>query len=216
VLYQLDGLGNVTRQEVLNGTASGGSASLLRREFDALGRLAREIRVINGNDRTTEMGYDAQGNLHTIQRPLAASYGESTAPTETRLYNALNQLARIEDAQYGAAQPTVPAPDARDQTASVQAPNNAATSYQRDGFDQVLVETSRDRGTTAYTWDAAGNLRTVLGARGVTITHCWDALNRLTATVYTQRAHRVPARRSPRHAEESHRRAGARGVEVDE
>ena len=51
------------------------------------------------------MGYDTQGNLRTVQRPMEASYGEGSAPTETRAYNALNQLSRIEDAQYGALLP---------------------------------------------------------------------------------------------------------------
>ncbi len=95
-------------------------------------------------------------------------------------------MSRIEDAQHLAAQPTVLTPDARDQLTSVQAANNASTSYQRDGFDQVLAETSPDRGSTAYSYDAAGNLRTELNARGITATHSWDALNRLTGTAYTQ------------------------------
>jgi RHS repeat-associated protein len=184
--YQLDGLGNVRREEVLNATAVGGSASLLRRTFDALGRLASEVRIIDGADRTSVFGYDAQGNLTSLQRPREASYGESTDPTELRRYNALNQLTRIEDAQHGAGKPTVLAPDARDQLAGVQAANAATTSYARDGFDQVLTESGPDRGLVQMTWDAAGNLRTVLDARGVTATHSYDALNRLVATVFTQ------------------------------
>ncbi|NJN00219.1 MAG: hypothetical protein HC793_00600 [Aquincola sp.] len=105
---------------------------------------------------------------------------------ETRIYNALNQLSRIEDAQHLAAQPTRLSPDARDQLASVQAANGATTSYERDGFDQILRETSPDRGVTAYSYDAAGNLRTQISARGVTTTHTYDALNRLASTSYTQ------------------------------
>ncbi|NJN00218.1 MAG: hypothetical protein HC793_00595, partial [Aquincola sp.] len=66
VRYTRDGMGNVTREEVLNSTALGGSASLLRREFDALGRLFREIRLISGTEQTTQMGYDGQGNLRTL------------------------------------------------------------------------------------------------------------------------------------------------------
>jgi RHS repeat-associated protein len=176
----------VRREEVLNATAVGGSASLLRRTFDALGRLASEVRIIDGADRTSVFGYDAQGNLTSLQRPREASYGEASDPTELRRYNALNQLTRIEDAQHGAARPTLLAPDARDQLASVQAANAATTSYARDGFDQVLTESGPDRGLVQMTWDAAGNLRTVLDARGVTATHSYDALNRLVSTVFTQ------------------------------
>lgn len=55
----------------------------------------------------------------------------------------------------------------------MQAANNASISYQRNCFDQVLTETSPDRGATAYTYDAAGNLCTQLGARGVATPHTW-------------------------------------------
>jgi hypothetical protein len=81
------------------------------------------VRIIDGLDRTSVFGHDAQGNLTSVQRPREAAYGETADPLEMRRYNALNQLTRIEDAQHGAAKPTVLGPDARDQLASVQAAN---------------------------------------------------------------------------------------------
>jgi hypothetical protein len=56
------------------------------------------------------LAYDSQGNLRTIQRIIDATYGEGASPVETRFYNALSQLSRIEDAQFGALPPALRAP----------------------------------------------------------------------------------------------------------
>ena len=56
----------------------------------------------------------------------------------------------------------------------------------------VLQEVSADRGTTTYTYDAAGNLITRTDARGVVQSITYDALNRPTTQSYTTVAN-VPA-----------------------
>ncbi|MCH8179706.1 MAG: hypothetical protein IIA02_08015 [Proteobacteria bacterium] len=191
VSYTLDNAGNVTREAWKN--ADGSGAQLIRREFDALNRLSKHIRQINGQDAATELGYDAQGNPTTTQRPQVAAYGESSPPKEVRRYNALDQLTTIEDALNGAAKPTTLTPKASDDLQALSAPNGGGWTYLRDGFGQVLRESSSElSGSTpnatvaiSQTFDAAGNLVSRVDARGLTQAQQFDALNRLTAVQHT-------------------------------
>lgn len=191
VSYTLDNAGNITREDWAN--YGGSSQRVVRREFDALNRLAKQIRTINGADAVTEYGYDAQGNPTTTQRPQVSAYGEAAAPKEVRRYNALDQLTTIEDALNGAAKPTTLTPKANDNLQALKAPNLAGWSYLRDGFGQVLQETSSEMGGSTpgaptpikQTFDAAGNLVSRVDSRGVTETRQYDALNRLTAIGYS-------------------------------
>jgi RHS repeat-associated protein len=183
VTYTPDNAGNIKQEDWKN--ATGAVALSTRREFDALGRLWKVIRTINGADAVTEVGYDAQGNPTTRQSPQVAAYGESTPPKETRRYNALDQLTTVEDALNGAAKPTTFTPKANDDTQALSTPNGSGWTYQRDGFGQALQDSS-DAGSSTQTFDAAGNLSTRLDARGVTMTASYDVLNRLTSVVYTK------------------------------
>lgn len=182
VSYTLDNAGNVTREAWTN--ADGGTALLIRREFDALNRMSKLIRQINGQDAVTELGYDAQGNPTTTKRPQVSAYGDTAQPTDTRVYNSLDQLARIEDALNGSDKPTTLTPKANDDLQALSAPNGAGWTYQRDGFGQVLQEVS-DAGTATQTFDAAGNLTQRNDARGFTQTLQYDALNRLTSVKHS-------------------------------
>lgn len=181
VSYALDNSGNTTREEWKN--ADGSTAQLIRREFDNLNRLWKNIRQINGQDAITELGYDARGNLTSTQRPAVAAYGDTVSPTDVRRYNALDQLTRIEDALNGSTKPTTLVPKANDALQALNAPNGAGWTYQRDGFGQVLLEVS-DAGTITQTYDTAGNLTQRSDTRGITQTQQFDALNRLTAIQY--------------------------------
>ena len=57
-------------------------------------------------------------------------------------------------------------------------PRSLATSYTYDGLDNLNSVQSPDTGTTAKTYDAAGNVVTSTDARGKTTTYTYDALNR--------------------------------------
>jgi YD repeat-containing protein len=186
--YTLDKAGNITREEIVNGSAvGGGTASVLKHEFDALGRLYRTIKLINGAEQLTLQGYDANGNPTTHYSPPVLAYGDPYGyMIETRRYNALNQLTKIEDVLNGAAKPTVLAPDPRDLLTSVKAPNNATTNYTYDGFGQTLAEAAADVGGSNYSYDAAGNLSSTVDARGTTQTWTYDALNRATSVKYSK------------------------------
>lgn len=182
VSYTLDNAGNVTREAWTN--ADGGTALLIRREFDALNRMSKLIRQINGQDSITELGYDAQGNPTTTKRPQVSAYGDTAQPTDTRVYNSLDQLARIEDALNGGDKPTTLTPKANDDLQALSAPNGAGWTFQRDGFGQVLQEVS-DAGTATQTFDAAGNLIKRNDARGFIQTLQYDALNRLISVKHS-------------------------------
>lgn len=191
VAYTLDNAGNITREDWSNN--GGSSQRIVRREFDALNRLHKQIRTINGADAVTEYGYDAQGNPTTTQRPQVSAYGESAAPKEVRRYNALDQLTTIEDALNGSAKPTTLKPQANDDLQALNAPNGGGWAYLRDGFGQVLQETSSEMSSSTptsstaikQTFDAAGNLVSRVDARSITETRQYDALNRLTAVSYS-------------------------------
>jgi RHS repeat-associated protein len=165
--YDLDLQGNIQAETAYD--AEGNQASKLTREYDALGRLWKEIRRINGQDATTEYAYDAQGNPTLRTDPL-------THATHTR-YDALDRLAQTEDALQGL---TDFALDSQDSISAITDPKRLTTAYEVDAFGQTRSETSPDRGITSYTYDPAGNLKTRTDARGKKLTYSYDALNRLT------------------------------------
>ena len=167
IAYTLDGLGNRVAETVYD--AQGNPVRSLDRVFDALGRLWKEVRRVNGQDAVTEYGYDAQGNPTLRADPLSHS-------TRTH-YDALDRLARSEDALQGQ---TDVVRTVLDEVAGVTDPKGLNTAYEKDAFGQVRKETSPDRGITLYTYDAAGNLKTRTDARGKTISYRYDALDRLT------------------------------------
>ena len=167
IAYTLDGVGNRINEAVYD--AQGTPVRSLDRQFDALGRLWKEVRGVNGQAAVTEYGYDAQGNPTVRTDPL------NHAARAT--YDALGRLARGEDALQGH---TDVARDATDSVTAVTDPRGLNTVYEADAFGQVRKETSPDRGVTLYTYDPAGNLKTKTDARGKTVTYTYDALNRLT------------------------------------
>ena len=171
IKFTLDGLGNITRTDWLN--PDGSSAKRQAGDYDALGRLQHAIATRNGVDNTTNLGYDAQGNLKTVTDPK----GKTTSTS----YDALDRPTQITDALAGL---TTLAYDARDQLTQFKAPNNATTTFTVDGLGNVKQEVSADRGTLNATYDEAGNLLTLSDARGVVETHTWDALNRPLTVSY--------------------------------
>ncbi len=163
----LDGLGHVTAETVTD--AQGVQSRKLTRQYDALGRLWKDIRRVNGQDAITEYGHDAQGNPYTRNDPL------NHASLAT--HDALDRLARTEDALQGHTDLTQ---NPLDDLTRHSDPRGLATTFDTDAFGQVRGETSPDRGTTTATYDPAGNLKTRTDARGKTLTYSYDALNRLT------------------------------------
>ena len=167
--YTLDAMGNRIQEDVYN--ASGTPVATRNRVFDALSRLWQDIGAVNattGNRPTTTYGYDANGNLKTVQPP-----GQ---PITSYQYDALNRLFLTTDALGGISQYRY---DPLDQLREVRDPRNVTTVYQVNAFGEQTQIASPDSGTTNKTYDAAGNLKTSTDARGKQSTYSYDALNRL-------------------------------------
>ncbi len=171
--YTLDNAGNRTAETVFD--AQGQIARHLAREFDALGRLWREIRTINGQMAATDYLHDAEDRLTHEINPLS----------ETRQwqYNALGNLKAEIDALNAT---THIVPDANGQTEAVVAANGAQTSFLVNGLGQVLFEGSPDRGNTSYGYDEAGNLVSRTFANGITEVRTYDPASRPRSTRYVK------------------------------
>ncbi len=64
--------------------------------------------------------------------------------------------------------------------------NGQGRSFGYDSLSRLLTASNPESGTFSYTYDNAGNLtQRVEGARGITTTYGYDALNRLTGTSYS-------------------------------
>ncbi|WP_227815936.1 RHS repeat-associated core domain-containing protein [Nitrogeniibacter aestuarii] len=173
--YTLDNAGNRTAETVFD--AQGQVARQLAREFDALGRLWREIRSINGQSAATDYLHDAEDRLTHEINPLS----------ETRQwqYNALGNLKAEIDALNATTQIV---PDANGQAEAVIAANGAKTSFQVNGLGQVLFEGSPDRGNITYNYDDAGNLVSRTFASGITEVRTYDAASRPESIRYVKGA----------------------------
>src|SRR5262245_21875456 len=76
--------------------------------------------------------------------------------------------------------------DLLDQIKQVTDPRSLNTIYNKDGLGNLASLNSPDTGTTNNTvYDAAGNLKTTIDARGVTANYTYDALNRPTQVIYS-------------------------------
>ncbi|PTN12731.1 RHS repeat-associated core domain-containing protein [Nitrosomonas aestuarii] len=162
IRYTLDAAGNRAKEEIFD--AVNALVQTRQHEFDALSRL---WRMVGAQNQITEFAYDANGNLKQTVDPLSH--------TSTRQFDALNRLIQANDPMGGQ---TLQQYDARDQIVQVTDPKGIATRYTTNVFGDVLHEVSHDRGTTSYTYDAAGNQLTRTDARGVVQTTAYDVLNR--------------------------------------
>ncbi|MBT0962731.1 RHS repeat-associated core domain-containing protein [Denitromonas iodatirespirans] len=182
--YTLDAAGNRTAETVFD--ATGTAVRSLARNFDALGRLWKEVRSVNGQAAETVYLHDAEDRLTHATDPLTH--------TSQWQYNRLGQLKAEIDALNHT---TALTPDAAGNTTAVQAANGATTQYTVNGLGEVIQEVSPDRGTRTYHYDAAGNLTAITKGtgynlppeqyiesdpRGGYILTAFDALNRPTAT----------------------------------
>jgi YD repeat-containing protein len=168
VSYTLDAMGNRTKEEVFD--PANVLAQTRSRVFNNLNRLFQDIGAQN---QTTEYAYDNQGNLISINGPLAGA-----VDLTTNAYDALNRLIRVTDPNNGRTQYTY---NGLDQLSSVTDPRNLTTSYNYDGLVNLNSQQSPDTGSTVNTYDAAGNLLTQTDAKGQLTTYAYDALNRVAS-----------------------------------
>jgi RHS repeat-associated protein len=143
------------------------TSGVLKRGVGKSYDLRNHLNAVNLAGNTTQLVYDAVGNLRQETDP--------NTHTTTRTPDALNRLMSSLDALNGT---TGYSYDLNDRPIVVTAPNSLTTQYSYDDLGNLLSEVSPDRGTTTYTEDAAGNLLTVTDARNITTTYTYDALNR--------------------------------------
>lgn len=175
VNYTLDGMGNRTNDSYVN--TDGSSARQFNRVFDALNKLQQEIDGLNnGSQAPRTYTYYANGERQSSTTPKG--YG-TTGYTTTYAIDALGRTTQMQDPINGSAKPTLMSYDGLDQLIGVTAPNGAATTYAIDGLGNLNQETSSDSGTHQATYDVAGNLKTLLDARNLTLGYTYDALNRV-------------------------------------
>jgi YD repeat-containing protein len=174
IVYTLDAMGNRTKEDVLD--PFGSLAQTRSRVYNSLNRLTQDIGGTSPGTQITQYGYDNQGNLTTIDGPLAGA-----VDITTNGYDALNRLKQVTDPGSGLTQYTY---NALDQLTAVTDPRNNATTYSIDGLDNLSAQVSPDTGTTLNTHDAAGNLLSSTDAKGQVTAYLYDALNRVTRITY--------------------------------
>jgi YD repeat-containing protein len=171
VAYTLDLMGNRIKEDVLD--PSGALSRTKARVYDSLNRLLQDIGARN---QTITYGYDNQGNVTSIDGPLAG-----TVDLKTNTYDALNRLARVIDPNAGQVNYGY---DGRDQLVSVSDPRALTTTYAYDGVGNLGQLVSPDTGTATSAYDAAGNVTSVTDAKGQQTRYTYDALNRVTRIEY--------------------------------
>ncbi|HKA60624.1 MAG TPA: DUF6531 domain-containing protein, partial [Gemmatimonadales bacterium] len=171
IAYALDLMGNRVREDVFD--AANQLAQTRSRVYSNLNRLAQEIGGTIPAAQITRYAYDDQGNVTSITDPLSR---------ETKnAYDGLSRLIQVTDPGLGV---TRYAYDRLDQLTQVTDPRNNPTGYALDGLGNLSVQSSPDTGGTSNAHDAAGNLISSTDAKGQSAAYAYDALNRVTRTVY--------------------------------
>ena len=122
--------------------------------------------------------YDAEG--HPTR--LTQAPGELNLQT-TLGWDGLYRVVSHVDAQAGR---TDIAYDGGDRPTQVTDPRRLVTRYERNGFGDVTQLSSPDTGSSRFSHDEAGRLKTATDSRGVLQTHAYDGQGRRTSVVYSQ------------------------------
>lgn len=180
--YTLDVAGNRLKEETFDSTNT--LKRTVSRTYNTLSQL---LTVVDAFNRTIlsynySDGYDAAGN------PVHSS--DAAGIQRKRGYDALHRLVSTIDNYNGTDTATkdtqsVMSYDASDHLEGVGDPDGLNTIYSYNGLDDLKSVQSPDTGISTYTHDSAGNVIQQTDAKGVTSTNAHDALNRRTATTYS-------------------------------
>jgi RHS repeat-associated protein len=163
ISYMLDPLNNRTGET--HTSASGGTVYAHSWAYDVLNRIAQSI---GASGQTTNLVYDANGNLLSVSDPL----GHVT----TMSYDSINRLAQVTAADGG---DTIASYDQFDHLIGVTDPRNAKTTYAIDAVGNTRTTNSPDAGASTATPDAVGNVVKRVDANGHPLAYSYDPLNRL-------------------------------------
>ncbi|MBD9393954.1 RHS repeat protein [Acidovorax sp. ACV01] len=165
--YQLDAMGNRTREEVRN--AQGQQSWLLARSISELNR----VESISLGGQTTTYGYDSNGDW------VRTTNGKNE--TNQIGLDALRRTKAITNAENATASLTYNALDAVTKAIDFK---GVSTNYTRDALGNATTETSPDTGTETAQYDALGLPKTVTNALGQATTIERDLLGRPTLVTY--------------------------------
>ncbi len=165
--YQLDAMGNRTREEVRN--AQGQQSWLLARSISDLNR----VESISLGGQTTTYGYDSNGDW------VRTTNGKNE--TNQIGLDALRRTKAITNAENATASLTYNALDAVTKAIDFK---GVSTNYTRDALGNATTETSPDTGTETVQYDALGLPKTVTDALGQATTIERDLLGRPTLITY--------------------------------
>jgi RHS repeat-associated protein len=188
VVYQLDGAGNRTREEVKD--PSGVLTRVLARQYNDLGQLRAHINapfalapLDDPGVLKTHFSYDGNGNQLTQTDPLGR--------VADNQYDELNRLKQTISDSDDANPTTVNIAanvhyehDAANNLRRVIDPNRLVTDYTFDGLNNLTRLYSPDTGSSIYANDEAGNRTRQTDARNVQTIYRYDALNRLSFLEY--------------------------------
>ena len=137
------------------------------RTFDDLGRMLTQTL---GQGRTQKLAYDANDNAQLVTNARNQATQFAFDPLD-RVVGEVDPLAQSASTSY----------DGQDNPTRHVDKIAVATTYVRNGFGEVIQESSPDRGVTVYRYDAAGGLISSTDGRGQTVNYTRDVLGRITA-----------------------------------
>ncbi len=163
--YSYNNMGQIVEEET---SASDSTIrQTISRTYDDLGRLVTEVL---GPNRTYLWEYDVNNNPTRIidARNNATQFA----------FDALDRLTTDTDPLNNAAQTGF---DDQDDPISRTDRNGVETTFVRNGFGEVIQETSSDRGVSIYWYDAAGDVIQSSDGRGQIVNFDRDMPGRLVA-----------------------------------
>lgn len=163
--YTYDNQGNLNASTDANAHATQGT-------FDALSRLMTETLPLGQNQTRT---YDAAGNLSSLT--------DFNGKTTTYTYDSMNRLlSKIPDASFG--EPTISFTYTPTGKRASMTDSSGTTTYTYDSQDRLKTK-STPQGTLSYSYDAAGNVASMVSSNtnGLSVAYTYDNLNRLSTVM---------------------------------
>jgi RHS repeat-associated protein len=171
ITFTRDALGGITARQIKN---AGGTTLLSQTAtYDELGRL---LTFVGASAQTWRLGYDKTDNLTSVTDPRSNIYRQAFDP--------LNRLLSTTAEDGGVVTLTR---NGKDEITGYADPNSLATGYVRDGFGEVIQQSSPDSGTTVYVYDysqVTGKVIKITDARGIETDLSYDVAGRLTGKTF--------------------------------
>jgi RHS repeat-associated protein len=166
--YTYDNMDNplTLTTETATGTVTQSHAAM----YDDWGRITQSIGAAS---QIWALAYDKLNNLTSVADPILA--GQTSPNTRAYAFDALNRLTTATDPESHAVNYAYDASDTLNQLTDAR---SLVTSRVIDGFGEVILEQSPDRGKRTYWYDGGGNLIKLLDGDNTYWEFTYDAANR--------------------------------------